>query len=448
MYELYPYITNDGTVGLFSPNDDDIYHSTYGALSESWQKFIIPSRLEEYINTHKEVKILDVCYGIGYNSKTALQVFVNNFQKNKKSFKNNSQNFSKKPSTDTNSIEAIDTDNISSDFGSKTKENIKKNSKEICSSILIDAVDIDKILINLSPFIRKKVKNNFTLHKHLAKKYSVDENSTTKLLQIQKIIKQHIKPIRKIFRLKQEISMIILAELSKHYNLDDPILLSIINSKKYSPFLSKFMINFAKFYLNQGSCTKGNKNKSTFLHNIYYRYISWSYKRMQNVLSNTSINMNFYANDARNFIQSTQNTYNFIFIDAFTPSKCPALWTLEFFKELYLKLNDDGVIVTYSSSAAVRNALLQNGFCVGKIFNDNSSKCIGTIASKNHELIPFGLNERDLALIKSRAGICFKDEKLNLDNKTIIDNRDKEVEQSDLISSSKALKGDNSVESV
>ena len=43
MYELYPYFTNDGSVGLFSPEADDIYHSTYGALTEAYEKFIFPA---------------------------------------------------------------------------------------------------------------------------------------------------------------------------------------------------------------------------------------------------------------------------------------------------------------------------------------------------------------------------------------------------------------------
>lgn len=96
MYELYPYFTNDGTVGLFSREDDDIYHSTYGALSESWQKFIIPSGLEEYLQTHNELKILDICYGIGYNSKTVLNVFINNATKNYKNINFFKKIFSKK----------------------------------------------------------------------------------------------------------------------------------------------------------------------------------------------------------------------------------------------------------------------------------------------------------------------------------------------------------------
>ena len=49
MYTLYPYFTNDGSVGLFSPEADDIYHSTYGALSEAYEKFIIPSGIKNFI---------------------------------------------------------------------------------------------------------------------------------------------------------------------------------------------------------------------------------------------------------------------------------------------------------------------------------------------------------------------------------------------------------------
>ena len=78
MEELYPYFTNDGSVGLYSPNDDDIYHSTYGALSEAYEKFILPANFDDYFKNHNEIKILDLCYGIGYNSKSFLNYFYEN----------------------------------------------------------------------------------------------------------------------------------------------------------------------------------------------------------------------------------------------------------------------------------------------------------------------------------------------------------------------------------
>ena len=76
MYELHPYFTNDGSVGLFSPEADDIYHSTYGALSEAYEKFVLPANLENFFANNSEIKVLDICYGIGYNSKSFLNFLI------------------------------------------------------------------------------------------------------------------------------------------------------------------------------------------------------------------------------------------------------------------------------------------------------------------------------------------------------------------------------------
>jgi len=56
MYVLYPYFTNDGSVGLFSPEANDIYHSTYGALTEAYEKFILPSDFEKFFRKNSEIK--------------------------------------------------------------------------------------------------------------------------------------------------------------------------------------------------------------------------------------------------------------------------------------------------------------------------------------------------------------------------------------------------------
>lgn len=64
--------TEDGSVGLYNNIVQDIYHSKYGALKESIEKFILPSGILDFVNHNKEVKILDICFGIGYNSKNAL----------------------------------------------------------------------------------------------------------------------------------------------------------------------------------------------------------------------------------------------------------------------------------------------------------------------------------------------------------------------------------------
>lgn len=71
------YYTQDGSVGLYSYADDDVYHSKYGALTEAWQKFVIPSGLENLLNTKNDIRILDVCYGVGYNTKALMSYVIN-----------------------------------------------------------------------------------------------------------------------------------------------------------------------------------------------------------------------------------------------------------------------------------------------------------------------------------------------------------------------------------
>lgn len=511
MYELYPYFTNDSSVGLFSRQDDDIYHSTYGALSESWQKFIMPSGLKKYMQEHESVKILDICYGIGYNTKTSLQVFIENFFQQIKNSKNNFENFSenkpKKVNTPAPNIAAIDTDNVkqnerdiskgknhhafshlvpinigeidTDNISSVNEENFDESyyqnsyseadldnvndnlniesesnfgydsiyntnfyyaakAKEIsCNNILIDAVDLDKTLIYLSPFIADASKFNFLFQNN----YETSHLNKSKYNQIQNL-KKFRRFIKKEFMLKKEVSIILFMKLleSNRGFFNDVILQTILNHKKYQPFLSRFMINFANFYLNRRYNYNKKSKISGFLHNIYYRYITSSYKNAKKLLRSCKIDINLHKNDARSFIRSNNTTYNFIFLDAFTPAKCPALWTVEFFNGLYNKLEDDGMILTYSSSAAVRNAFLQNGFSVGKIYDAKFKKFVGTIATKNKFLIQYPLSELDISLIRSKAGIPFRDATLNLDNNSILKNRRNEVKESTLQSSSQILK--------
>ena len=142
-----------------------------------------------------------------------------------------------------------------------------------------------------------------------------------------------------------------------------------------------------------------------------------------------------------------------MFLDAFTPTKCPCLWTVDFFKALYNHMEDNGIILTYSNSALVRNAFVNAGFVVKKIFSASQNKFTGTVAIRTNSsttekfnsnfeksnLIQ-DLSEYDLGLMKSRAGIFYRDENLLLDNEAIIKEHKKEVENSTLISSSKFIK--------
>ena len=128
MYEFYPYITNDGSVGLYSKEVGDIYHSTYGALTEAYEKFVLPSNLNEILKNKKEIKLLDICFGIGYNTK----VFINEIVKN-------------------NYNATIGFDNVI--------YNDKVYANNINHKIFIHAIDTDEILSKLSPFFITNKKN-------------------------------------------------------------------------------------------------------------------------------------------------------------------------------------------------------------------------------------------------------------------------------------------------
>ena len=66
MEDLQELITNDGTLSLRSLVYKENFHSNIGALKETKNKFIRPSKLERFKN--QSIKVLDICFGLGYNS--------------------------------------------------------------------------------------------------------------------------------------------------------------------------------------------------------------------------------------------------------------------------------------------------------------------------------------------------------------------------------------------
>ncbi|MBQ8636245.1 hypothetical protein IJX73_00130 [bacterium] len=73
MNNIQIFYTQDGSIGLYDEALDEIFHSKYGAKKEAFEKFVEPS----LILNNKPLKILDICYGIGYNTKCALENFKN-----------------------------------------------------------------------------------------------------------------------------------------------------------------------------------------------------------------------------------------------------------------------------------------------------------------------------------------------------------------------------------
>lgn len=66
-------LTKDGSFTFFSPEFNEAFHSNYGAKQESYLKFAVPTQVQK-VARKGIVKILDVCYGLGYNTAAALEV--------------------------------------------------------------------------------------------------------------------------------------------------------------------------------------------------------------------------------------------------------------------------------------------------------------------------------------------------------------------------------------
>ncbi|MBQ2645081.1 hypothetical protein IJG14_05885 [bacterium] len=70
--------TDDGSVGMYDNNAKDILHSKTGALKESIDKFISSTNFDLFCINNQNINILDICYGIGYNTKAAIISYMKN----------------------------------------------------------------------------------------------------------------------------------------------------------------------------------------------------------------------------------------------------------------------------------------------------------------------------------------------------------------------------------
>ncbi|MGH1393404.1 MAG: tRNA (5-methylaminomethyl-2-thiouridine)(34)-methyltransferase MnmD [Trichormus sp.] len=67
-----PQLTADGSLTFFSQEFGEAFHSHFGAKQESFFKFASPTQLSK-IAKKPALRLLDICYGLGYNTAAALQ---------------------------------------------------------------------------------------------------------------------------------------------------------------------------------------------------------------------------------------------------------------------------------------------------------------------------------------------------------------------------------------
>ena len=281
--DLQEFITNDGTLSLRSLVYKENFHSSIGALKETKNKFIKPSKLERFRN--KSIKVLDVCFGLGYNS-----AFLFN-------------------------------------------ELLKQSTK-------LDwfALEIDKRPLSLS-----------------------------------------------------------------------------IKSKFFKNLWDQKVIEIFESLLKQGN----------FIDEKFNCEILWG--------------------DARKRIYQIPKHIRFdlIFLDGFSPQKCPELWTEEFLSRIKQYLNQEGYLITYSSSAAVRKTLINLGlniFKIRPIIETSVNWSNGTIGIINPNFDEYTKNTflkelsiMELEHLETKASIPYRDPNFDYTSEEILKTRKIEQLGSSLI---------------
>ena len=111
-----------------------------------------------------------------------------------------------------------------------------------------------------------------------------------------------------------------------------------------------------------------------------------------------------------------------IFLDPFSPQKCPQLWTLDFLQRVFRCLKPDGYLVTYSAAAAVRNAAIALGVRVGST-PPIGRKAPGTVARWLPDDLPT-LSQMEREHLQTRAACVYRDRTLTASARDILQQRD------------------------
>lgn len=65
---LKKILTEDGSYTLLDSESGELFHNRAGALTEALHNYLKPSRALDTLMNARQVRVLDVCFGLGYNS--------------------------------------------------------------------------------------------------------------------------------------------------------------------------------------------------------------------------------------------------------------------------------------------------------------------------------------------------------------------------------------------
>tara|TARA_Y100001968_G_scaffold331773_1_gene387614 strand:- start:13936 stop:14820 length:885 start_codon:yes stop_codon:yes gene_type:complete len=159
---------------------------------------------------------------------------------------------------------------------------------------------------------------------------------------------------------------------------------------------------------------------------------------------NKQIKCDLLWGDARSKIEKIPKNISFdlIFLDGFSPQKCPEIWTIEFLNKVKRKLKPQGSLITYSSAAAVRKTLIDlnlNVFNIKPCRGMGRNWSNGTLAMHNLnkskcEENPYieNLSIMQKEHLSTKSSVPYRDPNGNNPSQVILKRREKEQSISNL----------------
>ncbi len=196
-----------------------------------------------------------------------------------------------------------------------------------------------------------------------------DETYHSKSGAKEESIKKFVKPCEKVIEANDIVKVLDIC-FGIGYNtaaLLDYILTKYPNKKIYITAIEKDIEIINKILENDESGFKNYeiirelvKNKTEKHNKTYFKY------------NNNNIKIKLIVDDARETIKQLNNKFNIVFLDAFSPNKCPELWEENFIKDISNNMQNKAILTTYSCARIVRDNLkkaklsVYDGPCVGR----------------------------------------------------------------------------------
>jgi len=161
---------------------------------------------------------------------------------------------------------------------------------------------------------------------------------------------------------------------------------------------------------------------------------------LKGLYKNKNFDCNLIIGDARKKIFNIPKEviFDLIFLDGFSPQKCPEIWSYEFLSQLKNKIKYEGYLITYTSSAAVRKSLKILGFNLFNIIptlseqNHWSNGTLATFSNQQNNPYISQLSEMEIEHLNTKASIPYRDPTGEMLSKEILEIREKEQQLSNL----------------